>query len=248
MYRVAILSLSLAACAATPSGEPHSNFGSERVYRYVVPVAAADSGFVDVTGTGVVMVEPDRARISFAVETEGETAREAVRENADRMRATIDALEGAEADLEIRTNGYSVQPRYRRANREGGEMMISGYTTVNHIEVTTHRVADVGLIIDRAAGAGVNRVASLVFMSSEVEAARTEALRLAILDARHQAETMASALGIPLGPPLEVRANNPRRQQDSNLRALAMEVSTPIAAGDQAVRANVTIRFRLGAR
>jgi uncharacterized protein YggE len=98
MYRVAILSLSLAACAATPSGEPHSNFGSERVYRYVVPVAAADSGFVDVTGTGVVMVEPDRAR------------------------ATIDALEGAEADLEIRTNGYSVQPRYRRANREGGEI------------------------------------------------------------------------------------------------------------------------------
>lgn len=248
MYRAVILSLSLAACAAAPPSTPGTDTGYARVYPYVVPVAPADTAFVDVSGVGVVMVEPDRAKISFAVESEGETAQEAVRENADRMRATIDALERAVTDLDIRTNGYNVQPRYRRANAPGGERQIVGYTAVNHIEVTATHIEDVGMLIDVATGAGANRVASLVFTSSDIEAARREALRLAIEDARSQAETMAAALGIPLGAPLEVRGNNQQRQPDSNLRVMSMEVATPISAGDQAVRATVTIRFRLGTR
>ncbi len=246
MYGVVILTLATAACAAAPASGPGSDRGNARIYPYVVPVAAADTGFVDVSGVGVVMVEPDRAKISFAVETEGETAQESVRANADLMTSAITALEGASTDVELQTNGYSVQHRYRRVNRESGEMQIAGYTTINHIEVTTERISDVGLIIDIATGAGANRVASLVFMASDVEAARAEALRMAIVDARQQAETMASALGLPLGPPLEVRGSNQQRQQDANIRTMAMEAATPIAAGDQAIRANVTIRFRLG--
>jgi uncharacterized protein len=247
MYRVFILSLSAAACAAAPASGPGPRMGNARIYPYLVPVVAADTGFVDVSGVGVVMVQPDRAKISFAVETEGPTARASVRENADRMRSTIDALEAALANLDVQTNGYSVQPRYRRVNRDTGEMEISGYTTLNHIEVTTVRVADVGLVIDVATGAGANRVASLVFMSSDIESARQEALRLAILDARRQAETMASALGLTLGPPVEVRGNNQQRRQDENIRAMSLDAATPIAAGDQAVRASVSIRFLLGA-
>ncbi len=248
MYRSVILSLSLAACAAAPPGAPGSDTGPVRVYPYVVPVIVADTGFVDVSGVGVVMVEPDRAKISFAVESEGGTAQEAVRANADLMTATLAALNGAAADLDIHTNGYNVQPRYRRPNPQSGEMEIAGYTTVNHIVVTANRIEEVGMLIDVATGAGANRVASLVFTSSNIEAARREALTLAIADARAQAETMANALGLPLGPPLEVRGNNQQRQQDPPFRAMAMEVATPISAGDQAVRATVSIRFRLGAR
>jgi hypothetical protein len=243
-----VLSLSIAACAAAPPTRPLPDTSSGRIYPYVVPVAAADTGFVDVSGVGVVMVEPDRAKISFAVESEGETAQESVRDNATRMTDVIEALEEAAPGLDLSTNGYNVQPRYRRVTREGGEREISGYTTVNHIEVTTDHIEEVGTLIDIATGAGANRVASLVFMSSDIEAARQEALRLAVLDAQRQAETMASALGLALGPPLEVRGNNQHRQQDSNIRAMSLEAATPIAAGDQAVRANVTIRFRLGSQ
>lgn len=254
MYRVVALSLSLAACAAaspaTPaaalSASPGSDSGHTRVDPTAAPVATADTGFVDVSGMGVVMVEPDRATISFAVESEGATAQEAVRDNADRMTATLEALNGAAPDLDIRTNGYDVQPRYRRTNSQSGEREIAGYSAVNHIEVTSNRIEEVGMLIDLATGAGANRIASLVFISSDIEAARQEALRLAIADARRQAETMANALGLPLGAPLEVRGNNQQRQPTSNIRSMSMEAATPIVAGDQAVRATVNIRFRLG--
>jgi len=186
MIRSALLLLALAACAPTPA--------SGVVAPAAPTIQVADTGYVNVTGTGTVAVEPDLARISFAVESESADARSAVRDNADLMTAVMAALRGAYSDVEIETHGYSLQPRYTRPDRDG-QREVSGYTVLNHVRVTVDEIDRVGALIDAATGAGANRVASLSFGSGDLEDAREEALRRAVVDAREQAATIADAPG-----------------------------------------------------
>jgi uncharacterized protein YggE len=210
----------------------------------------ADPSTLEVSGTGEVSVPADRARVSFAVETEGKTAGDAARANADAMDAAISSLRGSEAPgLVIETHGYGLQPQYANRNEPGQGPQIVGYRATNTISVVTTDVDAVGRLIDAATAAGVNRVASLAFDAQDTEAARKEALAEAVRRARGEAEAIADALGVPLGRVLQVRggAENPSRPPVAYARGLTMEAaSTPTEAGAQTVRASVTITFALG--
>ncbi len=252
MTRAVFLAFALAACASAPAdtaADPTDRAVDPRIYPYWVPddqVAAADSlGFLEVSGSGQVAVEPGRAEISFTVETEGERAQDAVRQNADVMAAVMAALREGAADLDLETHGYDLQPRYRRAPRNEDPPEIAGYTARNHLRVSSPDVDGVGELIDLATGAGANRVASLRFLPVDVEAARLEALERAVAAARQEAETMAAALGVPLGPPMEVRGGAQAPQPPVFRQMAAME-ATPVEPSTQMIRATVTIRYRLG--
>lgn len=242
MIRSALLLVALAACAPSPAS-------SVAVAPSQAPAAAApDTGFIHVNGTGVVSVEPDLARVSFAVESEAPDAQSAVRDNAERMGAVIAALRDTDGDVEIETHGYSLQPRYTRPSPDTGERRIAGYTALNHVRVTVDRIDGVGTLIDAATGAGANRVASLSFGASNLDEANREALRLAVEDARDQATTIARALGVPLGPALEVRTGSQQTPmfEESRMTMAMAAADTPIEAGEQTVRVTVSIRYRLG--
>ncbi|RMH15437.1 MAG: DUF541 domain-containing protein, partial [Gemmatimonadetes bacterium] len=126
------------------------------------------------------------------------------------MQAVLDALAGAEVEgMKVETRGFSLTPRYRR-DREGN-MTADGYLAANTVRVTMPDLDAVGPIIDAAIRAGANRVDGLSYSSTEAPAARLEALRRAVASAEAEAEAVAGALGLELGPPLEVRvAGAPR--------------------------------------
>ena len=210
-----------------------------------------DPRVVTVTGTAEVEAQPDRARIFFAVETEGETAREAGEENARVMTAVSEALvsEGAgAAGLRVETFGYSLTPRYGPVRADQSREIL-GYTARNTVQVRVDEVARVGPLIDAALESGENRVANLQFELQDAEPFRHEAVRLAVQRARSEAEVIADALGVPLGPALDVQGGAdtfyPQQAFAGMERAVAMMDSTPIEAGMQTVTARVTIRFRL---
>jgi uncharacterized protein YggE len=212
--------------------------------------AADPVPFVQVNGSATVEVSPDRARVRFAVETEGASARDASTRNAERMDAVITAVRGTRLPgLEVETSGYDLQPQYGRQDRQGAPM-ITGYRATNHVLVTVDDVSAAGRLIDVAIEAGANRVASLTFEARNTDAARREAITLAVREARLQAEAMASALGVSLGAALEVHGGaqmpGPRPPQYMRMEAAAMDVSTPIEPGQQSVTASVTVKFRLG--
>ena len=74
-----------------------------------------DHAVLHVNGRGVVEVEPDRARLSFAVETEAEDARSAASANAELMDGVISALRGTGgSELSLETMGYNLIPMYER--------------------------------------------------------------------------------------------------------------------------------------
>lgn len=213
-------------------------------------VEAADTfGTVEVTGVGEVEVDPDRVEITFAVETEGASAREASETNAIRMEAVMEALRATDLEgLTIETHGYNLQPRYRRPTPNDRSQRIESYQALNNVRVGADDVEAAGPLIDAAIAAGANRVSSLRFLATDTEGARLDAMRAAVLKARREAETIAEAMGVPLGPPLEVRTSPASiAPPPGGLRMMAQaEAATPLQPSRQTVRAVVTIRYRLG--
>lgn len=246
------------AVAQAPSPEPAPDQGLARPYLYEVaddPLQEAQvTPFIEVSGTASAEVTPDRARLSFAVESQARTAAAASGANADAMDAVVRALRGSgAAGLRVETFGYVLRPDYSVPSGPERTRQITGYTAINNVRVTLQDVAAVGRTIDLAIGAGANRVSSLAFEATNTESARGDALTRAVREATMQAETMASALGRTLGAPLEVRggaqAPTPRVPVEGiqYRAAVEMAVETPIEPGAQTVYASVTIRFALGA-
>ena len=253
----------LAACAGPSAGgqaAPADARVPQRPVVYEVPAERATSsmaqeapeeGWIRVEGSASVDVAPDRASVAFAVETREEDAAGASGGNADRMDAVLRALRGAGIEgLELETFGYSLRPEYSTDNQRRTREVVA-YIAVNNVRATISDVNGVGRVIDTAIGAGANRVAGISFFASDTEAARNEAMALAVRDARAEARVIAEALGYELGPPLEVNGGSQRPvplPMDTGLAMMerAQAAPTPVEAGDQTVTANVSIRFALG--
>jgi uncharacterized protein YggE len=209
---------------------------------------------VTVSATASVQRAPDQATLDLAVETFAATAEQASRANAQKMDALVKALErlGLKGDR-IRTIGYNVYPEYEHrpeSPRQPGEERVVGYRATNMVQVTIDDVSRVGTIIDAAIKAGANRVTGLSFQLRNPEAARQEALRLAVGKARADAEAIAGAVGQRVGPALAVTtagAFPPPRIMRAQAGAM-MEYSkapTPVEPGTIDISADVTVIFTL---
>ena len=208
-----------------------------------------ERGTIQVTGQAQVTVPADLVRISFIVETEGETAGEATAQNARDMSSVITAIRSLDIPgMDVQTFGYSLRPEYEVVRDGTGTRTISGYRVQNNIRVTLPDVDATGRVLDQAVEAGANRVANLRFEASDTREARLEALGAAVRNAREQAETMAAAMGVALGIALEVQgganAPNPRMFANMAVQAEAMP-TTPVEGGDHLVTATVTIKYRI---
>lgn len=255
------LSLLLVACASPPaSGQisPAEAAGVTGIHAYEVPVEGsmaeralqeAEQGWIQVSGSGSVTVEPDRATVTFAMETRATTAAEAAGDNADAMTRVLEAVRGAGVEgLELATFGYSLSPEYQVRNNNQRTREIVAYQALNNIRATVSDVDGIGRVIDSAIGAGANRVASIGFFAADTEDARREALAMAVASARAEAEVIARSLGHELGAPLEVSggAASPMPRRMEGLALSGRAADTPIEVGDQTVSANISIRFALG--
>ena len=108
-------------------------------------------------------------------------------------------------------------------------------------------------MIDASVTAGSNRIDNLTFEAKDPEPARLEALRTAVAKAKVEAETVATSLGVTLGMPIDVQisADYGSPQPMPMYRTMDMSQAgapTPIESGEQVVRVNVTVRYKLLAR
>lgn len=257
---VIVLATFLSACAGlsaggqTPPADPGS-LGRLHVYEIsdddprLVTMQTQEPGWIEVSGTGTVDVQPDRARATFAMETRATAADAAAGANADAMAAVLAAVRSAGLPgLEVETFGYSVRPEYAISSDQRTREIVA-YTVLNNVGATITDVDAVGRLVDAAIGAGANRVGGIYFVASETEAARRQALARAVRVASAEAEVMAEALGHRLGPPLQVNGGADRPTPmvyQAEMAMMARAADTPIEAGDQTVTARVTIRFALG--
>jgi uncharacterized protein len=193
---------------------------------------------ITVNGMGAVTSVPDRAQVSFGVETRAAAARAATQANASEMRRVIDAVKRA-GGQDVGTSSVSLSS----LSDEDGQ--VTGYIAQNTVTATVP-VAKAGAAIDAAVAAGANQVYGPSLSTSDAAALYREALIAAVADARARAETLARAAGAQLGSVTAiVESSNAPMPLYTAAKSTADE-STPIEAGVQETSASVTVTFVLG--
>ncbi|HUH13870.1 MAG TPA: SIMPL domain-containing protein [Longimicrobiales bacterium] len=210
---------------------------------------------ISVSADASVEVEPDRAIVDLAVETQAETAQAATRENAERMSALVAELRRLGIpDERIRTISFQLHPIYTRprpTDTVPPERRIAAYRAVNMVRVTTDSIAGTGALIDAAVARGGNRVANIRFELRDPSSARAEALRRATRIAREEAAILAAALDVTLGEPLRVSTSYARPMPQPMMAVARMDAReemqsvTPVEGGTIEVRADVHIVFAI---
>jgi len=197
-----------------------------------------------VSAIGEVRVTPDRATISFSVETRGQTASIAAAENSRRQKAVLDALRGkVGAQDQLSTSGYMVSPDERF---DSGQRKVVGYIARNVVVLETRLIERVGTFIDTALAAGSNVVSGLRFFSSTADEARRGALAAAVRRARADADAMALAAGGSLGGLLELSTSGQDRPVLGDVSMAMVRAAvpeTPIVPSDQTISAFVSARW-----
>jgi uncharacterized protein YggE len=166
----------------------------------VTPSAGSTTGIV-ASGSGQASGAPDVAFVNVGVQSQGQTAREALDQNAATTAAVIDALKRAGIpDKNIRTAGISVSEiRAQPQPNSQTPPPIIGYRAQNTLNVTVEPVTKAGEAIDVAVTAGANVVGGIQFGINDDSALRRQALDQAAKAARADAEALAGALGVRLG-------------------------------------------------
>ena len=213
-----------------------------------VAVPPARAATLAVQGTGVVSAAPDIVTITVGVEVGAPTADQAMRRNADRMRAIMDLLKARKvAPGDIQTSQFSLQPIWEnRAKPYDKPLSIIGFNAINTVRVTLRRIDMLGAVLDGLSQSGANRIQNVRFDIADARPLRDEARRRAVRDAMRKARLYADAAGRRLGPILSI--SEPGTTSGGTVE-LAMAArapgAIPIAEGRVALRARVIMRFAL---
>ncbi len=206
---------------------------------------------ISVSGEGIVEAQPDRATISVGVVTREKNPSAVQSANAKAATSVINSIIALGIERKnISTGNYNFNPVYRHT--DNGKRILEGYEATNSVTIIVDDLNLVGKIIDTALSHGANRVDSLNFGLRNKTAYQDEALRLAVLDAKHKAEIAASALGkIILGVRnVSIQRNSIETPRNYKMaRSMAMEdaagAETPIESGTLTCAASVHVEFEI---
>jgi uncharacterized protein len=199
--------------------------------------AAAESGGITVQGTAAVVSVPDRAELSFGVESQGQTARAALSANAAEMRRVIAAVRAA-GGTDLKTQSVSLSPRSNERNE------VQAFVATNTVSATVKEIAKAGALIDAAVNAGANQVYGPSLSRGDQSGLYRDALKAAVADARASAQALASASNLSLGRITAIVEGGGAPQPIPFAAEKAMDAgSTPIEPGTQQVSAVVSVTF-----
>ena len=155
---------------------------------------------VSVTGQGEVTAEPDLAHVVLGVEARRPALAEARTEVAaavERLLALTKSL-GIDPRL-VNATRMQVQPEYRW-NEKDRQRVLLGYFVSRQVQVELRNLEQLGTLLERAVDAGANQVSDPVLDSTRRKDLERDAMTRAVQDARQNAETLARAAGVKLGP------------------------------------------------
>jgi uncharacterized protein YggE len=204
---------------------------------------------IEVTGNGEAHVTPDVASLNLAIETHAPTAQQSAGQNAALAQKVVDALtKKLQSKGKVWTGGYSLYPEYNEP-RPNEKPVVTGYRAENSITVETGEIGMLGGLIDTAIEAGANRINFLNFTLRDETQARSKAIALAAKDAQAQAESLARALGVKLGPVVKATTQAEERPMPvMRMGAMAMASSaapTPVQPNEVTVPATVSITYQI---
>ena len=155
---------------------------------------------VTVTGMATIRSSPDEAVVTLGVQTQSQSAQDALQGNASKMAHVVDAILGdGIKPVDLATVGVNLFPNYD----SNGTTVVS-YTAQNEVNVTVHDLDKVGQMIDDAVAAGANLASGISFQLSDQNQGVDQALADAVANAKSKAEAIAAASDATLGPIVQV--------------------------------------------
>jgi hypothetical protein len=247
MIAVLVVSVTMGAISLTPSAVAQEE---------VTPFPSREK-VLSVTGNAISSVKPNLANISFGVEIQEKTAKDALDANSELMNKVVAAIKQVGiTDSEISTSQFNIYPVYdnyedKLTGRYTQELI--GYRVSNIINVETEKLDSLASIIDGAVNAGVNRVDSVYFSLSPELASKLkdELLAEAVLNAKSKAEMALAPLnykiiGVKAVSLSEFSMPYPMPMYDMAYGAEKSSAPTPIFSSDQDVNTSVNVVFLIG--
>ncbi len=256
-FSALLLGLPDATAAAAPQPVPTATHSTSN------QPACDSKRSIQVTGSALVNVAPDRALIQLGVQSNSTTVRAVEQINSTSTQTVIKAIRSLGIDAQdIATDVYMIEPIYE----DYDSLYIKGYRINNVVAVT---VRDVGLtshVIAVALQAGANQVIGVDFYTSQLRKYRDQAREMAMQAAREKAQTLAQAAGAKAECVLNINENSwsyytgwwSGRNQSQNLwtqnavqnaAPAPGSVSTtgdePISLGKISVKAEISATFTL---
>jgi uncharacterized protein YggE len=203
---------------------------------------------LSVSGSGKVTLTPDIAYITVGVHTEGKNAAEAVAENNNTTQAVTGVLLDAGVDdKDIKTTNFSIYPQqqYDDQGKPTGEII---YIVDNSVFVTVRDLDTVGELLNDVVDAGANSIRGIQFDVEDKTDALAEAQEMAVANAQAQAENLAQAAGVELGPIKSINAfggviPGPKFEGLGGGAMIAEAAAVPISPGEMTVTTDVSIIY-----
>lgn len=215
---------------------------------------------ISVTGTATTSVDPDLLVITFGVENQEKSAKDALSANSKSMTAIVNAIQsiGISED-EISTSRISIYPiydSYRDTATDKYTQELVGYRVTNTITVETNQMDKAADIIDGAVSSGANRVENVSFTLSPQKQlqVKDDLLAEAVINAKTKAENALapldhkiigvkavtlSEIGVP--SPIPVFSTVGAVAEDAVIKS-----STPVFSGDQDITTTANVIFLIG--
>lgn len=203
---------------------------------------------LSVTGSGKTYLTPDIAYISIGVHTENKDAAEAIASNTAQSQKVAQALKNFGIDAkDIQTNNFSVYPR--QDYDPTGKPTDLVFVVDNTVFVTVREIDQVGDVIDAAVQAGANTISGIQFDVEDKSAAMSQAREAAVADAQSQAEDLAKAAGVTLGPVQTINSSNsypiPYMDRAGGVAMEAAAASVPISPGQMTITVDVNVTYQI---
>ncbi len=231
----------------------------------------ADLGFNSITlsGHGEVSAVPDLANVSFNIQKEAKTAKEAQEAVAVVEKAVLDFLKSSSVeDKDIKTVNASFNPKYDYQQKLcpqvmgvdgvmmpsyycGGKQILVGYEAYENITVKVRVADDAGKIMQGLGDLGVSDLSGPNFTIDDEDALKAEAKKLAIDDAKVKAKVLAKNLDVKLGKIMSFSDNGDYPTPyygESMMSADSKAVNSApaeIPKGENTITADVTITYEI---
>ncbi len=210
-----------------------------------------------VQGEGKVTTKPDIAEFSVSVSTEGKTTNlaETQKENAEKNNAIIAFIkESGVKDDDIKTSGYSIEPRYEYPNCAYLSICppakIIGYTVRNTVNVKIRDFEKISPILSGVVLRGANNLSGPSFGIDDQDELKSRAREEAINKAKKEALKIAKASGIRVGRIMSINEDYspvyPAYRSYMKVMDNEAAISAPvIEPGSEEITVNVTIVYEI---
>jgi len=210
-----------------------------------------------VSAEGTIDVPPDKAVLSFAVETVGEKLSDVQEENQKRLAKVLEECRRFDIPSQfIQTTSLNVIPEYPPPPRrpsdgtlENSIPRIIGYRVVHQVNVEVRNLEVVGKVVDRVLHVGANRFSGIAWGLQNEQPTKLEVLKQASAKAQAKADALAQALNLKLVRMINVSEGgvSPSPPEGRYRMAMAMDSGgeASVSAGEISIRGTVTLVYEI---